>query len=84
MIIINFRKWLEASGGSGGVGSGIHPPKQKPLLYKGALPDYHSKSGTDPSNQNGKLPPVSKESKKRKYWGENPTTYMGKEIKELK
>lgn len=76
---MNFKKWLEASGGSGGIGSGIHPVKQNPLSYQGAFPIYHNKNNTDPSNQNGKLPPLRTRDEKTK----NPTTYLGKKIKKL-
>lgn len=60
---MDFKKWLfEVGMGGGGVGTGLAPPIQRPIYT--AVQDYHGPEGTDPKNQNGKLPPLKKKAKK--------------------
>lgn len=62
---MGFKKWLLEVGGGGGPGGGLTPPLQSPLSYRGAFADYHDRSGRDPANPDGKLPPVKKQKNKR-------------------
>lgn len=60
---MGFKKWLTEVGmGGGGAGGGLTPPLQRPDIS--AMIDYHGKEHRDPRNQDGKLPPVKKRSKK--------------------
>ena len=63
---MGFKKWLLEVGGGGGLGGGITPPLQNPLLNQGAFADYHGETERDPANPDGKLPPVKKNRKKPK------------------
>lgn len=58
--IVEFKMWLAEVGGSGGLGGGMTPPLENPLLRAGAFMDYHDDSGKEPDNQSGELPPVKK------------------------
>ena len=60
---MDFKKWLLEVGGGGGLGGGITPPLQNPLLYQGAFADYHGETERDPANPDGNLPPVKKNRK---------------------
>lgn len=65
---MEFKQWLiEVGMGGGGPGSGMTPPLQKPDTS--AMADYHGPEGTDPKDQNGKLPPVRR---KRRVRTESP------------
>jgi hypothetical protein len=63
---MGFKKWLLEVGGGGGPGGGLTPPLQNPLSNQGAFADYHGESERDPSNPDGKLPPVKKNKKRPK------------------
>lgn len=60
MVNMHFRDWLLEVGGSGGVGGGLAPPRENPLISAAALSDYHGPEGSDPRNPQGMLPPVKK------------------------
>lgn len=58
---MNFKKWLfEVGMGGGGPGGGMEPPQQVPTQMSGAWATYSAPSESDPSNQNGELPPIPK------------------------
>ncbi len=62
---MNFKKWLIEVGGSGGVGSGLTPPKQ--IVPFSAMHDYHDKDSSNSNNPNGKLPPLNIKNGRRKF-----------------
>lgn len=61
--IINFKKWLFEVGSTGGVGGGLTPPKENPLMTANALSDYHDEKSSDSKNPNGLLPPIKNNKK---------------------
>jgi hypothetical protein len=60
MVNMHFRDWLLEVGGTGGVGGGLTPPTENPLISAAALSDYHDPESSDSRNTQGMLPPVKK------------------------